>query len=77
MVVSEEFQKNGIRYQKFYSDKNRMIRREGLDHLFSSVICLYGEHVYQETDIPVPPITDPDQIPDTQALRIITGSEAV
>ena len=76
MIITEKFTINNINYIRHKSDSGFLVQRNGTDLKFADVVDIeeWG-YTYTETDIPIPePVNN---IPDTEALNIITGSEEV
>lgn len=74
MITQEKFTINSINYIRHKSDSGFLVQRDGTDLKFADVVDIeeWG-YTYTETDIPIPePVNN---IPDTEALRIIAGGE--
>lgn len=61
MVIEESYSPTLVRH---YSDAGMMIRQVETDILYSDAVDVIPcRYTYEETDIPIEPIEDPDALP--------------
>lgn len=79
MIISEQITINDRQFTKTYSDSGFMVERDGAQYSEAiDAIEFASERIYTETDIPIEPVEESDEIEQkAAAFDYLTGRSAV